>query len=262
MVSTKDQAGQLGMKQVKCQVLHSVLHKAAHCGDITLSGSGAFSVGLIPIPSHFSGDCTWRLQSSNGANTVGLYFQQFSLLDDEVITVSLENGTTIAEYYGEIVPDPLVASTSTLLVNFWSPYGPSTTAVWVAVFHAGVCSHATLFTGTSGTLDDGSFGNSYYHPIVPCSYTIQPLSNDTIRSITLEFSLFDLNPGDSLIIRSMENFELYRFTGSTLPPVIRIPRSGIQLDFEIVSYTFYGSGWRLAWVSGTIQYVYMALNCF
>ncbi len=116
------------------------------------------------------------------------------------------------------------------------------------------CSGDKTFTSKSGTIEDGSGPVDSYQDLADCRWFISPqTAEDSISSITLKFSRFDIAAGDNLIIYdgSTTNDEvLATLSGSDIPDPITTTGNEMLIQFVTDEATTAG-GW-LASFSSTI----------
>lgn len=225
--------------------------------SVLTNTEGVIGDGSGPLKNYRkNSDCSWLIKPSDSVVSIKLYFLDFKTESDSDKVIIYKGETTsapvLAMYSGVNIPATLTTSEKVLLIRFmtndtiesdgWLIQYQVTTPVF--------CSGLQNLTAWSGTISDGS-GDFNYHPNQVCRWNIQPAG---ATSILLQFSDFNLAPGDNLKVTDViNNIELADLTGSALPANI-ICNSG-RLYLMLRTYdNIMGQGFKASYtVSNSIN---------
>ncbi len=119
------------------------------------------------------------------------------------------------------------------------------------------CNGDTYLTNKSGTIEDGSGPIADYQDMADCRWLISPqTAEDSISSIKIGFSRFDVDAGDSLIIYKGETTDdevVTSLSGSEIPEDISIEGNKVLIRF-ITDGSGSANGWLASFQSTSPTY--------
>ncbi len=119
------------------------------------------------------------------------------------------------------------------------------------------CTGDTYLTNRSGTIEDGSGPVANYQDDADCRWIISPqTAEDSISSIKISFSRFDVMPGDSLIIYkgvTTDGEIITTLSGAEIPEEITIEGNEALIRF-VSDESGNGNGWLASFQSTSPDY--------
>ena len=221
--------------------------------SVLVTTNGTIDDGSGPLYAYEPGvSCSWLIAPSDSVSSISLDFLAFDLAADD--TVFIFNGNSaeaplIAAFSGQMLPDPLLVENDEVFIAFVSS-GNTGSDGWLLSFVAEIpvyCRANEMLTDATATFDDGS-GPRDYHNVTSCMWMIAPPDAEVIE---LEFSHFDTEPLNDVVIIYDGNDVIGEFSGNELPPVLKA-YSGYMFVVFSTNFDITASGWTATYTSNLV----------
>jgi len=231
-------------------------NNVVQCGTVdTLTMlAGSIEDGSGPISPYFDNStCSWLILPGDTLENIKLTFHRFDLENGKDFIFVYDGTNTdaslIGSYTGNEIPADIVATSGSMFIQFVTD-GTGTSNGWFATYkanQASFCSsNATLITGKSGSVSDGSGSFDYRNKTI-CKYKLEPVD---AKSISITFNEFNTaDEGDYLEIYDLETQQLlYKLYGQTNPGTLYINTSKLYIVF-VTDQQNTGTGWNFYYES-------------
>ncbi|HEY8400260.1 MAG TPA: CUB domain-containing protein [Cytophagaceae bacterium] len=196
--------------------------------QIMYESVGSVSDGSGSENYNNNSDCKYLIQPA-GATSISLNFTEFSLSDEDVLTIYDGDNSDfplLGSYTGTTLPPTVTSSGGSILLHF-SSNGSGTSSGWSANYTSTIvtpehCNGHVVLTEESGIITDGS-SYEYYQPLNECSWLIKPEGEHRIR---LQFEEFDVE-------KDYDFLEIYDGEDITAPVLATL--TGFELPGDIMS---------------------------
>ncbi|MBK7344878.1 MAG: M4 family metallopeptidase [Saprospiraceae bacterium] len=231
-----------------------------YCTDLQelTSGAGSLEDGSGVMSYGNLSDCTWLIQPQD-ATSITLTFTSMDTEPgaDEVRVYDGHdaNAPLLGVFSGTQIPSGLTSSGGSLFIHFLTNElirGGGWSAEYTSTGPVPSCSGQQVLLGSSGTISDGS-GSGPYGNNTDCTWLIQPSGTN---SITLDFSEFELAPGDTLFVFDGGDLNaplMAALSGNILPSDV-ISSDGLLFLQFITDGSGVSGGWSLDYTSSSMSY--------